>query len=280
MSNEPVNQKEAINSDEKRYEAKSSVSFFGAPIAWVALFGALIGALSIVPMLFYVTGGGFMSVGMGIFAPIAGIMLGPWAGFAAGTIGGVIGMMISPASYPLGFVDVLLSGSFMPLAWGLLQPKYRKLVLLLYPILTLGLWLVPYYLPGSAGGFSKALEPQYLISTNYGWVGLLLFLFGAPMIWKLLESENKQKAIVGLALNSFMACVLWAMPWFYLYYWLLRFPVEELMLMNTLAWINPTIPVVLAGTPIAYFLLRAMLKGNLRVVPNSWLSGFHFRFPF
>lgn len=279
MSVESENGNNSSNGDEKKYEAKSTVSFFGAPIAWVALFGALIGALSIVPMLIYVTGGGFMSVGMGIFAPISGMLLGPWAGFVAGTIGGVIGMMISPASYPLQFVDVLLSGSFMPLAWGLMLPKYRKLLLVVYPILTIGLWAVPYYLPGPAGGFSTAPEPQYLLSTNYGWVGLFMFLFGAPAIWRMIESENSRKVIIGLALNSFMACVLWAMPWFYLYYWLLRFPVETALLMNNLAWINPTIPVVIACTAIAFFLLRAIRKGNLKIVPNSWLDGFHFRMP-
>ena len=95
---------------EEKFEAKSAVSIFGAPVSWVALFGALIGALSLVPFLFYVNGGGFMSAGMGIFGPLAGVMLGPFAGFVAGAIGGVIGMFISPAAYPLGFVDVF-SGS-------------------------------------------------------------------------------------------------------------------------------------------------------------------------
>ena len=277
MSDQPVSQEPKIENVEKQYAAKSAVSIFGAPVSWVALFGALIGALSIFPFLFYVTGGGFMSLGMGIFAPIAGIILGPWAGFVSGTIGGVIGMMISPASYPLGFVDVMLSGAFMPLAWGLLQPKYRKLLFIAYPILTLGLWLVPYYVPGAAGGFEAVPEPAYFITTNYAWVGLIIFLFFAPTVWKMYESADKTKHIIGLALNNFMACVLWAPIWFYGYYLLFKFPHELSMTMNSLAWINPTIPVVIAVTAIGYFLVRAIRKGNLKIVPNSWLDAFNYK---
>ena len=100
--------------EERVFEAVSAAGIFGAPISWVALVGALMGALAIVPFIFYPFGGGFMSAGMGVFGPIGGMLLGPWAGAIAGFIGGFIGMMISPGAYPLGFVDVFLSGVFFP----------------------------------------------------------------------------------------------------------------------------------------------------------------------
>jgi hypothetical protein len=110
---------EQRTSEEREFTGKGMATMFGAPISWIALFGALMGALSIVPMIFYPFGGGFASAGMIIFGPMAGLILGPWAGAIAGVIGGLIGMFISPGSYPLGFIDVLLSGAFLPIFWGL-----------------------------------------------------------------------------------------------------------------------------------------------------------------
>jgi hypothetical protein len=78
----------------RTYRGQGMATVLGGPISWVALFGALIGALSIVPMLFYLSGGGYVSAGMIIFAPLAGIVLGPWAGFVAALIGGLIGMFL------------------------------------------------------------------------------------------------------------------------------------------------------------------------------------------
>jgi len=43
------------------------------------------------------------------------MILGPWARLVAGLIGGFIGMTISPASFPLGFVDILFSSAMLSL---------------------------------------------------------------------------------------------------------------------------------------------------------------------
>ena len=112
---------------EREFVGKGMAKIFGAPISWIALFGALMGAMAIVPMLFYPTGGGFASAGMVIFGPLSGLILGPFAGLIAGLIAGIIGMFISPGSYPLGFVDAFFSGGLLPLMWGLVHPRYRKI---------------------------------------------------------------------------------------------------------------------------------------------------------
>lgn len=264
---------------ETKYEAKSAVAIFGAPVSWVALFGALIGALSIIPMAFYPEGGGFMSAGMGIFAPISGMLLGPWAGFVAGTIGGVIGMMISPAAYPLGFLDVMLSGSFMPLAWGLFIPKYYKWLLVLMPVNFLLYYFVPYYFPGNSLGLTEPVEPAYFISRNCAVIALLVFFIFGKKFMHMMESPIVRTHVIGMIGIQFLACSLWNWPWVWPYSLLFKLPLEPTYVTTNLTWINPIAPVVGACTAIGYFLLKAMRKGNLRVVPDSWLDGYNFQIP-
>jgi len=264
---------------EREFKASSAVAIFGAPISWVALFGALIGALAVIPFVFYAEGGGFMSAGMGIFGPVTGIMLGPWAGFVAGFIGGVIGMMISPGAYPLGFVDVFLSGALLPLTWGLMQPKYRKFLLVYFPVNAFLNWFFPYHWPAEAVGLTQAKEPQWFLVCHWAWIGLIIFVFFAPAIWRMYESENRGRSVIGLVLNMFMASVLWAMPWIYPYSYLIRFPYEGAILTTVTQWTNTLIPITATSTVVTYFLIRAVRKGNLRVVRNSWLEGFHFKGP-
>jgi thiamine transporter ThiT len=279
MSDQPVPQEDKPASEERKFEAKSAVAIFGAPISWVALFGALIGALALVPFLFYINGGGFMSAGMGVFGPLAGVMLGPWAGFVAGFIGGLIGMMISPASYPLGIVDVILSGALLPLVWGLMQPRYHKLLLVVYPLMALGMWLIPYHFPGAAGGFTPAQEPNWFLAINWVWVGLVAFLLGAPLAWRMFQSPNRTTSLIGLLFNMYLAAALWCMPWVFPWAWLLKYPYELAYASALIQWLNPIIVETIAASAIAFFLLRAARKGNLRVVPRSWLDGFKFQSP-
>jgi hypothetical protein len=142
---------------DREFSGRGMASIFGAPISWIALFGALMGALSIVPMIFYPFGGGFASAGMIIFGPMSGLVLGPWAGAVAGLVGGLIGMFISPGSYPLGLIDVFLSGVFLPIFWGLAKPYYRILYSLylaldriLHPMSILYSWTSSWFRCGSS----------------------------------------------------------------------------------------------------------------------------------
>jgi hypothetical protein len=136
---------------EREFTGRAMASIFGAPISWIALFGALMGALSIIPMIFYPFGGGFASAGMIIFGPMAGLILGPWAGAIAGLIGGLIGMFISPGSYPLGFIDVMLSGVLLPVFWGLAKPYYP-----LDAVVDRLLLLSTFLPPGKSGRFWRS----------------------------------------------------------------------------------------------------------------------------
>ena len=95
--------------NEERVRERTPMGYGGASIAFIAVYAAITGALSLVPIFPYVGGGGFVPLSV-VFAAIGPLILGPVAGVISAIIGGFIGMFISPATFPLGPLDVLLTG--------------------------------------------------------------------------------------------------------------------------------------------------------------------------
>lgn len=259
-------------SQERDFEAKSAVAIFGAPISWVALLGALMGAMSIVPFLFYPMGGGFLSAGVGIFGPVAGMVLGPWAGTVAGFIGGVIGMFLSPGAYPLGFVDVTLSGAMLPLMWGLMLPRYRKIVIWLFPLVLIIALIFPYHWPGEAVGLGGVQEPDRIFSWSWAFLGCIMYIVAAPRIWGLMRSDQTLRHVIGFVLNMFMATTLWAIVWITPWEFLVRLPPDAAVVNEWMNWWMTILPMTASSSVIGIFLIRALKRGNLRRIPGSYLT--------
>jgi hypothetical protein len=245
---------------------------FGAPISWIALFGALTGAMSMVPMLFYPMGGGFVSAGLAIFLPLAGLILGPGGGFLTGFIGGIIGMFISPASYPLGFIDVFFMGAFAGLFYGLVHPRYRKFVIPFFIVNLIIMQLVPYYIPGKAGGFDQMTNPlTYFFAYGWGPIGLLIYLFALKPIFKALAHPNLFIRMVFYILYVYMGLSQVLMPEMWIYFLVLHYPVSMGMVSNTLSW-GLIIPWAIAPGIVATLLIRAMEQTGLPHVIGSVLD--------
>jgi len=90
-------------------ETSQSMRIGGASIAWITLYGALCGVTSLIPVFPYVGGGGYVPL-QTMFSAIAPVLLGGVGGIVAATVGGIIGMFIAPAAFPLQLVDVILTG--------------------------------------------------------------------------------------------------------------------------------------------------------------------------
>ena len=263
---------EQRTSEEREFTGKGMATMFGAPISWIALFGALMGALSIVPMIFYPFGGGFASAGMIIFGPMAGLILGPWAGAIAGIIGGLIGMFISPGSYPLGFIDVMLSGTFLPIFWGLAKPHFRKFYVPWVLIWIAYYLLVPYYIPGEAGGFGAVRQPMYILSFIWGPLGLIFVLLMQGKLLKWMHEESLVKRLLGYILYMVGPTSAWLLPWIGVYFLALNYPPETAELNNWVAWYFYIIPISVTTGLVAMLLVRALEKSGLRRVPGSILD--------
>lgn len=261
----------------QEYKGRGMATLLGAPISWVALFGALVGALSIIPMLFYLTGGGFVSAGMIIFAPLAGIVLGPWAGYVAALIGGLIGMFLSPGSYPLGLIDANLSGGFIALFWGLAADrKYAKYFIpwtvfwivfsIVVPYRT-GLWI-------SSDKFGGVGEPAYTLSWAWAYVGLALYvvnLVTGGFLWRWARdaASDRTHLFLGVLGISAIACSSWMMPWIGVYNWLLQFPPDAATAVNYGAWIGYLIPISVASSIVITLTVIALRRSGLRRMEHT-----------
>jgi hypothetical protein len=257
---------------EREFTGRGMASIFGAPISWIALFGALIGALSLVPMIFYPFGGGFASAGMIIFGPLAGLVLGPWAGGVAGIIGGLIGMFISPGSYPLGLIDVMLSGALLPVFWGLAKPYFHKIYIPWTVLWILYYFFVPFYVPGQAAGFGAVRQPMYTLSFIWGPLGLIFVILMQKTLLKWMKDPGAGKRLAGYILYMAGPTSAWLLPWIGVYFWALNYPPQTAELNNWVAWYFYIIPISVATGVVAMLLIRALEKSGLQRVPGSILD--------
>ncbi len=256
----------------REFVGRGMASIFGAPISWIALFGALMGALSIVPMIFYPFGGGYASAGMVIFGPLAGLILGPWAGAIAGFIGGLIGMFISPGSYPLGLMDVMLSGTLLPVFWGLAKPHYHKIYIPWTILWILYYFVTPYYFPGLSGGFDAVRQPMYTLSFIWGPLGLIFVVLMQKTLLKWMKEPATGKRLLGYILYMAGPCSAWLLPWIGVYFWALKYPPQTAELNNWVAWYFYIIPISVVTGIVAMLLVRALEKSDLRRVSGSILD--------
>ena len=257
---------------DREFTGRGMATIFGAPISWIALFGALMGALSIVPMIFYPFGGGYASAGMVIFGPMAGLILGPWAGAVAGLIGGLIVMFVSPGSYPLGLIDVFLSGVFLPIFWGLAKPHYRKIYIPWVILWIVYYFLTPFYIPGQAAEFGAVRQPMYTLSFIWGPLGLIFVILMQKRLVKWMKDVKAGKRLIGYILYMVGPCSAWLLPWIGVYFWALKYPPETAELNNWVAWYFYILPISVATGVVAMLLIRALEKSGLRRVPGSILD--------
>lgn len=175
-------------------EGKAAATIAGAPVSWIAVIGAILGATSIVPVFFFAQGGAYIAL-MQLLSPLAGLILGPIPGFIAALIGVVIACGIAPASIGGGIIYAPLYATF-PLwaGWMLQRPKARgSLVMIAYTVIGFTWYnIVPYVWPGPAGGFPHYPMPDWII---YSWWFILgLILICSPFSWYYMARGVRSKS--------------------------------------------------------------------------------------
>jgi hypothetical protein len=267
------NQEESVEGELKAYEQAGLATLSKAPISWVALFAAICGVTSLIPFYIYITGGGYISMGSGLFMPLAGQLLGPWAGGIASFTGGLIGMFLAPGAFPLGLIDVILSAAIIGLSAGLMARRW-KWVFLGWWILNLSLvGFFPYLWPGQLANLARPNEPTYTLSWWYVVLAFVVWIVLGPLTTDLLhrwgaKGSPKKLQILSLILMGFIGrCSmqpLWALP----YYYILRWPPDYVVLDNSVSL--PTYVLNWIGTGLlAYVVFRALWRTRLRRVPGS-----------
>ena len=255
--------------NEKEYTGSSASSIFGGPLSWVAAFGALTAIGSMVPIIIYPMGGGYYSLSQLLLFPLAGYMLGPWAGFVACGVGASIGLFIAPAAYPLGVIDALLYGAIFGISYGLLSRRWRYYSLVLWILSFPLIYIFPYRWPGAAAGFAPPTSPAYLISWSYY---LVIFVVWAIWAFTPLHRWVRTDRKIALRIAGFIIASLAGsgLPTGFggvAYYFILKKPIEIAILEN---W--QSVPLYAAAVIVGlvvFAVFQSLGRTGLRRVPGS-----------
>jgi len=256
--------------EETKEVRKTTARVYGVPIAWIAVYGALCGVAALIPLFPYVGGGGYLPLCVALEA-IAPLVMGP-AGIIAAIIGGLIGMFIAPAAYPLGLLDVILTG-VLPAVFTTLTVNNHKLwPVTLVAFIGMGIWLnvFPYYIPGPAAGFPNPPQPIFSIMAAYYWVPWTIIMIsplGIRYVPKWIR-EKGTKRWAGMFIAILSGMMLWIIPWWLPYWYLFAYPVElALTAFVAYSWWVPTLSVI--TTIIAIPVVEGLSRSGLPKAPGA-----------
>lgn len=206
--------------DEKtrhRASAGGTRQISATSITWVTLYGALCGVFGLVPIFPYVGGGEYVPLTTPLCA-IAPLLLGPVGGVASSVLGGIIGLFVAPEAYPLHVVDIALNAALPALLTALVLKNSRlwKVNIPLFIAIGIAGWLVPFYLPGEAGGFGAVPEPLYFIMAAIYWVPsttIVVTPLGRRLMPRWVRSDQRVERYGGVFLIVMAALFVWWLPW-------------------------------------------------------------------
>jgi hypothetical protein len=253
--------------------ASQSMRIGGASIAWITLYGALCGVTALIPVFPYVGGGGYVPL-QTMFSAIAPILLGGVGGIVAATVGGIIGMFVAPAAFPLQLVDVILTGTLPAFAvMAIMNANVQRWVVVAWTLLVGVLGTVfPFYVPGAAAGFASPANPlAYFLMVAYYWaIPLLVILspLGQKYMPAWIRGEDRKYKYIGLALTFVIGLFTWFLPWSLPYWYVFQY--EPSMGVATLLgymWWVPLFALVI--TIITVPLVEALRRSGLPKIPGA-----------
>ena len=247
----------------------ATTQVYGVAIAWVVIYGALIGVTSLIPLFPYVGGGGYLPLAVA-FSAMAPLIMGP-AGIVAAFFGGIIGMFISPAAYPLGLLDVILTAT-LPAVFVTLTVNNNKYWMFTGIIfLAIGIWfeVFPFYIPGG-GPFTPPPQPGYTIITLYYWLPWLIIEL-TPLGTKLIPEwirGSGTKQYIGLFLAMLMSLLIWAIPWFLPYWYLFGYAgTLSYAVAIAYSWWFPALSIII--TIITIPIIEGLKRSGLPKIPMA-----------
>ncbi|MHA1713213.1 MAG: hypothetical protein ACTSW4_04105 [Candidatus Ranarchaeia archaeon] len=254
---------EEDKSTQKR-EITGGVTLMGAPVSWVAIFGAILGASSIIPVVVFI-GGETAMLSLALSTSV-GLILGPFGGFAAGLIGGIIGMFLAPTAYWAGPLNIFEMPLICLIAGLIANRKWIPVLLL--QVGTIVLWtLVPWFIPGAPWD-----NPLLFLTPWYVYVGIIFNIALVaiyPLLPNWLNSKNPAKIAPALFITTWMArevphFILWV-P-FNLWY---SYPAELNMVTSFVAM--PAQVAVIFGISmiLGTAILTGLSKTKLRKIPGA-----------
>jgi hypothetical protein len=244
----------------------------GASVAWITLFGALIGVAALIPIFPYVGGGGYIPLTV-LLACIAPMLLGPTGGISAAVIGGFIGMFIAPGGFPLGLMDVVLNSVLPATVVMLFINNDRLWVWNLLGIVVVALMnlFFPYYVPGAAAGFETPPQPLFWLLSAYYWLPPLIVAVtpvGRRLVPAWLRGEVRSRKYAALIISLVAGLLAWWVPWSHIYWYVFKFPAAlGVATFIGYTWWVPAVALITAV--IAMALLEALSRTGMRKIQRA-----------
>jgi hypothetical protein len=259
----------------KESDARAAATIGGAPISWVAIIGALLGAGTMVPVVYYIEGGGYHSLAKAMYVPVVAI-LGPIGGMVSIMIGGGIALFIAPGAVGGPNFPASLTFDYLMLSiliGMILNGKWKQMI----PFWAVGLFFyifIPWIIPGPAFVASVGIVGPYdfwpiFIASNWFDIGsiVIVLLFGAK-IPKWIRSDDRKTMVVAVLLT------VWATEISHLYGWgiwavVVSSPAELIAVLSAVAVPLERAVYSTVGALIGVPLLVALRKSGLRSIPNT-----------
>jgi len=262
---------EEIRLTKERTRERAPTGYGGASIAFIAVYGAINGALALVPIFPYFGGGGFVPLSV-VFTAIGPLILGPIGGIIAAIIGGIIGMFVSPAMFPLGLLDVLLTG-IMPAVFTALFVNTNKIIgwiLTVVALIVTGLMFIvfPYVWPTIPG---ETATLTFFATTFVFWLPWLIITLtpiGRKRIPEWCRGDDPKMQYLGVflvVLMGFMAFYYW---WAAPYWYIFTYPVALATGTNIgYTWWWPVLAIL--TSIIAIPIVEALKRSGLPRIPDA-----------
>lgn len=254
-------------------ESPKSMRIGGASIAWIALYGALCGVTSLIPVFPYVGGGGYVPL-QNMFSAIAPILLGEIGGIVAATVGGIIGMFIAPAAFPLQLVDVVLTGLLPAFTVALMINAHKRWGISIVWCILVGIFgsIFPFYVPGSSAGFAQPTNAVvYFLLVAYYWAIPLILLLtpvGRKLVPEWARSDERKLKYAGLTLAYIMGLFTWFLPWSLPYWYVFQYePSTGTATLLGYMWWVPLFSLAIAVITVP--LVEALKRSGLPKIPGA-----------
>jgi hypothetical protein len=247
-------------------EKQVTATIGGAPVSWVALMGALLGGGSIIPLIYYIEGGGFHSLSYAVIAIVA-CLLGPWGAGVSAFIGWAIAMFLAPGT-TIEALFVNYSGPAI-IAGLILNKKWKWVVWI--PALGIPFYLLtPWYWPGDP---RLGALPQPFLAASVWYDGLsfpLMITVGRNLVPDWVRGNDKKKMFFGLMLLHWIAaqsCHLWGWTTWLLFYY--PIPAYVVAVLSAIAVPFERVILQVVSGIIGVPLLLSLRKSGLRRIPGA-----------
>ncbi|MBE0699125.1 MAG: hypothetical protein IH586_19570 [Anaerolineaceae bacterium] len=192
----------------------------------------------------------------------------------AATVGGVIGMFIAPAAFPLQLVDVFLTGTLPAFAVMVMMEANKRGWLALAWCVLVGIigTVFPFYIPGKSAGFAAPENMvSYFILVAYYWVIPLIIIvsqLGRRLMPAWIRGQDRKFKYIGLGLTYITGLFTWFLPWSLPYWYVYQY--EPSMGVATLigyTWWVPLFSLVI--TIITVPLVEGLRRSGLPKIPGA-----------